>query len=219
MLRLKTNNFIEKLVLLLEFGLLKIYKINTLPDKPRVLDGGANNGFFSYYIKKYFPNAKITAVEPHPLTIKNLKHNLDIAGIEDIEIIEKAISTDEEVYISTEANSIANRVNSIVDEKHTVKVDTISLKNLIKEDAYDLVKLDIEISEYPVLLDAVEHLDKVENYVVELHRPLKYKNEIDEIEKNFAQIGLKIEYSFYGINLPKSLIYVLPSCLIHATKS
>jgi FkbM family methyltransferase len=47
-------------------------------DRPlSVLDLGANIGLFDVYIRSVFPDARITAVEPHPENIAVLRETID----------------------------------------------------------------------------------------------------------------------------------------------
>ena len=62
----------------------EIFKSNTHFKKVReyfsgngwVLDVGANHGFFTLFLKKHFPNARILAIEPNPHVFDLLKKNI-----------------------------------------------------------------------------------------------------------------------------------------------
>ncbi|GAB6182728.1 FkbM family methyltransferase [Thermodesulfovibrio hydrogeniphilus] len=145
----------------------EIYKFNSNSEQPVIFDCGANVGLSCVYFKRIFPNAKIIAFEADPIIADILKSNLLKNGINDVEIINKAVWVD---YNGVEFSMEGADGGSIMDDVNKVKVESIRLKDFLeKEERIDLLKIDIEGAEYDVLLDCKDSLGNVKNIFVEYH--------------------------------------------------
>ncbi|MBR9677246.1 FkbM family methyltransferase [Candidatus Woesearchaeota archaeon] len=166
-------------------------------NKPIIFDIGGNLGMTTLYFKKLYPNSKITIIEPDPLNIEDIKHN--IKNLKDVNILEIAVSKRKgTTYFFRDKNPrltggslVKNQTNK---EKITVK--TQKLSKLIPRNI-DYLKLDIEGSESEVIEEMNKNLGKsfsIKNIFIEFHynqlvKNNKLSNIISFLEKrNFEYI-------------------------------
>jgi FkbM family methyltransferase len=145
----------------------EIYKFNTSSAHPRILDCGANIGLSVIYFKKVFPNGRITAVECDPNILHLLKCNLIEQGLQDVIILDRAVSNSRETVYFAQEGADAGHVVEKSSPKEKIPVETILLDDLINE-PIDFLKLDIEGCEVDALL-ACKKLNLVRNLFVEYH--------------------------------------------------
>ncbi|MGG7073547.1 FkbM family methyltransferase [Campylobacter sp. 9BO] len=162
----------------------EIYRFKTNTKKPIIYDCGANIGTSCLYFKEIFKSAKIKAFEADPMIADILKTNMNKNNIDNIEIINSAVWINED---GIEFGSEGADGGSVYANNNRIKTKSIRLKDLINEDSVDLLKMDIEGSEYDVLKDCSDSLKNVRNIFVEYHS-WNYKNqklsEILEILEN-----------------------------------
>jgi FkbM family methyltransferase len=170
------------------------------------IDIGAYTGYYSSLAFDILGvGSKIVAVEPFPPNYEALKRRLMGDGVY---ILDKAVwvQDDEEVEfrvgnlgddgLSTTGSITPTdwclRLGFLTDR--TIYVKSIRVDTLIRQLGFqkvDLLKMDIEGAEYPVLIDPNLDLSRVENMVVEVH--YRYGGrESREIMQALAQHGFKI---------------------------
>lgn len=147
---------------------------------PRILDCGSNIGISVLRYKQLYPNARITAFEPHPKLCNLLRRNLERNGATDVEVVEAA------VWIET---SWAQFEDDITDGGNlrrgnqgtqSVKVRTIPLADYLEE-PIDFVKMDIEGAELEVLRNCANQLVNVNKLIVEFHHLFDKAEELGEV--------------------------------------
>lgn len=122
------------------------------PEPLRVLDLGANVGYFGAFVLARFPGAQVTSVEPDPRNLAALRRAVAAAGQgERWRIVEGAAATGPGTVPFVQALYSTAHVARDGEGGATVEVATVDALALI-EDA-DLVKIDIEGSEWPILAD------------------------------------------------------------------
>jgi len=160
----------------------EIYYFETDTNCPYIVDIGSHIGISILYFKALYPNCKILAFEPNPISFGILKENVFNNGLEDIQLINKAISSDsslKDFYIDNskqnwESNSSFLK-NSWSGKESTksIKVECTRLDEYIKDiENIDMLKIDTEGSEYEILNSHKNILNKVKNISVEYH-PVK----------------------------------------------
>ncbi|MEM0478190.1 MAG: FkbM family methyltransferase [Candidatus Caldarchaeum sp.] len=152
------------------------------------IDVGAYHGLYSLLAARLLQkerDGRIVALEPDPANFKVLAHETAWYGslIKALPIA-LWINDDEQVVFyrgkqSTETSSMSGSIAPTETHRksgalsgETVKVQTIRLDTLIKQEGFgvvDLVKIDIEGAELHVLTDSTLDLSKVRNLVVEVH--------------------------------------------------
>jgi FkbM family methyltransferase len=137
-----------------------------------VLELGANIGFFSVQGAKANPDARYTAVEPHPKAAAICRENLAINGVESVTVLEAAAvpaldSPTVALYLPggrdhyddapcssfTGANELHRPEAEPIDSYHRVEVKAVELRSLME--GVDLLKIDVEGEEFR-LLSSVE---------------------------------------------------------------
>jgi FkbM family methyltransferase len=124
--------------------------LDALGRPPRILDLGANIGMFSVWASRRWPGAHLTAVEPLPRNVAQLRRNLELAlppGTHDV-VVAAATTSDGEL---TFGGGDFTQGHILDDGSEGIRVaarDTFALA-----DGVDLLKLDIEGAEWPILAD------------------------------------------------------------------
>jgi FkbM family methyltransferase len=146
---------------------------------------------------------KIIAFEPSPDTFKTLNKNIELNKISNVETYQVALWNKDEtldfhIYPSSGSNSV-NLISSIIVKKIMVqgkRFKTLIDKGIVKINRLDLVKIDIEGSEYEaiqgmeVILKTyyprmiVEIKEQNENKVIKKLRRMGYKL-INKVEENY----------------------------------
>ncbi len=175
----------------------EIYKFNSNTHQPTIFDCVANVGTSCLYFKQLFPNAKIKAFEADPMIAEILKLNLSKNGINDVEIINKAVWIDDN---GVEFGSEGADGGSIYAPTNKIKIGSVRLKNFLEKEArIDLLKIDIEGAEYEVLKDCQDSLKNVENIFVEYHSWNNSKQRLSEILNILEMNGFR----YYIENISK----------------
>lgn len=143
-----------------------------------IIDAGANEGMFSIFMSKHFPQTKIVAFEPVPETYFTLVENIKLNGCKNITPINLGLgdsSTTKATLVV--ANNFSGGSSGVItfdpNSQHQVEVGIIGLDRAMEMcgvDKVKLLKMDIEGMEYDVLYDS-EFFNKklVENFSGEIH--------------------------------------------------
>jgi FkbM family methyltransferase len=116
----------------------------------RVVDLGANIGLFGAFIRRRFPTARIVAFEPDPANAAVLRRSIEANGGDDAWHLVQAC-----------AQTVDGEVPFAVDEFTSSRIEANSARGIVVpaldvfpflEDV-DLLKIDIEGAEWPILAD------------------------------------------------------------------
>lgn len=154
------------------------------PHCSSILDIGANEGFYSIYMKQKNPHLRILSVEPIPSAFEILQRNLKANGFHDIQTINLAVgdrnqTVEMEVYphvSSISAENIGQLKRSWIDSEkiRKIKVPMKTLASLFHSNhlhMIDVLKLDVEGSEMKILQTSERVLKRIRKLVVEWHTP------------------------------------------------
>lgn len=143
---------------------------DTSAPQPRILDCGANIGLASLYFKRQFPSARITAFEADPALAAMCRRNLAVNAVDSVDVRDTAIWTSagtvEFVCEGSDSGAIASLEPSV--SGATRRVVAERLFDWLNEPV-DLLKLDIEGAELPVLNDCRNRLRNVRAMTIDLH--------------------------------------------------
>jgi FkbM family methyltransferase len=150
-----------------EIFLQDIYKFQPSKPSPLIIDCGANYGTSIVYFNKMFPSARIIGVEADPFIFKILEWNMRTRGLNDIKLLNRAVSVDTAPVKFYSEGADGGRLYHLEGARKTFDIDTINLDDLI-EDEVDFLKVDIEGAETEVIC-ACERLDNVSQLFIEYH--------------------------------------------------
>jgi FkbM family methyltransferase len=178
------------------------YDIPGLKEPPRtVLDAGAHVGLFTYWAKKKWPNAQVTAFEPESQNLQWLCHNLH--NMQGVTIVHSALSDhNNELVLRKGHNSLTH---SIIGEGVQF---TVPCKDASTIGSFDIVKVDTEGSETSILskLD----VSKTMGIVVETHSDF----DACEVRVIGERRGFKLVSDAETIKGCRLLKFARPSALI-----
>lgn len=147
------------------------------PSDRVIVDAGANIGLFTCWAASRNPDSKVFAVEPSAGSFKRLHDHVRLNGFERrVALFPLALSsTAETVWLSEDASASQMHHVSREHTVHAVPVPAVSLGAFlarIAEPTIDFLKMDIEGSEYDVLLSApATELARIRRISVEYHQP------------------------------------------------
>jgi FkbM family methyltransferase len=169
----------------------EIYKFISNSTSPYIVDCGANVGVSVLYFKKLFPKSRLIAFEADPKIFSVLKKNITSFQLDDIQLYNKAVSKASGVVRFFSEGADGGRVlNEGSDRKEALDIDSISLKQFLDEKV-DFLKIDIEGSEYEVLLDCSDKLQNVERIFIEYHSFIGEKQRLGEILNILTENGFR----------------------------
>lgn len=148
----------------------RIYHFESSAVRPNIIDGGAHIGLATLYWKQTHPGARITCFEPDAQVAMLLRRNLTENHATDAVIIEAGLSdqTGHSPFRSDGADG--GRFATVSETHQSATVPTVRLSDHVNKPV-DLLKLNIEGQEWPVLCD-LEHTGKlglIRKIILEYH--------------------------------------------------
>ena len=165
---------------------------------PRVLDCGANIGLSVLFFKARYPDARVTAWEPHPATFARLRANVEGNRLAGVELREAAVS-DEAGTMTLYADPAGpgGMVTSMHPEWGGGAGFTARRERLSDavDGPVDFLKLDVEGAEYAVLDDlaATGALRQVRETVVEWHATPAAADGPARVADTLRSAGMEVE--------------------------
>lgn len=181
-----------------------------IPPEPNgvIIDGGANNGLFSFHVAKRFPSTKIYAFEPYPLLVPILKKNLTMSNVQ---LVHKALTkSDGEIslFVSDDSDQIGSthreNVSIFGTIKDEIKVESISLNSFVKQENIEkisVLKLDVQGAELDILKGASEIIPLIESLILEITLAEKSAFELIEIVRAHFPYHKVINPVGYGADI------------------
>lgn len=150
----------------------EIHAFDASVPSPRILDCGANVGVVTLYLKRRYPDSKITAFEADPSIASALARTIEDNGLAGVNLVGAAVwdAGGETTFVAegSDAGGIASEYRG--DSARLITVPTVRLRDFIAaEEQVDLLKLDIEGAEHRVLADCEPELHRVKAIAAELH--------------------------------------------------
>jgi FkbM family methyltransferase len=139
---------------------------------PVILDCGANIGLASIWLKRAYPQARITAFEADPAIHAVLERNLRRNRITGVTAVQAAVWREETTIQFRCEGSDSGAIDAVAAETagRVQDVPALRLRDLLRQaENVDLLKLDIEGAELAVLEDAAAELHRVRAMQVEVH--------------------------------------------------
>jgi FkbM family methyltransferase len=159
--------------------------VSQLQNRPVIIDVGAHHGAYAIvigHIVRPF-GGRVIAVEPNPQAYKALQSNVQLNNLEDVVICEQAAVSDKpgsmHLLLDDSQSQITLRKSNV-----SVPVEAITMKLLLDKHgirSVDLLIIDVEGAELPVLKGFPWEMVKVKKIFCELHpyawADFKYKGE------------------------------------------
>ncbi len=158
----------------------------------KVLDGGANIGLFAFYTFHAIPEASIICYEPDASNFSLLLQNTDAFATKII-CMQKAIGLHAETKWLKQPEAVS--LNKTFETSGTdMEVAFEAFENLLQQH-FDLVKMDIEGAEWPLLQQVVEKklLTTANYWMIELHDVAKHETVWNSMKELCRQHAYKIE--------------------------
>lgn len=174
-----------------------------LPDRPVVVDLGANAGFFMLLLKLHWRKATILCVEPDTGNCNQIKKQIEANQLQDVVTVQAG------VWVANESLKITSHPNGLewgfeVSSDPSGDIQGLAFRKLLADHAIshvDLLKMDIEGTE-EVLFEDTDFLEKLEesvsNIIMETHH----------IEKQRAIAAVLVDHNFEVI-LDRELIVAI----------
>lgn len=175
--------------------------IKELGDEPLIIDIGANRGLFCAAMLNKKAGSKIFAFEPLKENVFHFEKFLALNSkqTQNVHLFQKAVTGNGEKRIkifkgSDELGSIASVYQDFdIRNTDTIQVEAISLNEIINEinEPYiDLLKMDCEGSEYPILYNSPkETLLQIHTLLIEVHDLDQYNRNAASLEQFLKQTG------------------------------
>lgn len=178
----------------------KIYQFvgTTKSDRPhRIVDCGSNIGLSAIWFLQNYSGCELTCYEADSRLTKIAKANIQRAGFSGDQVINAAVWTEDgKIGFSSSGDDKGS-----VSHESAKRVDCIDLSIAISEET-DLLKMDIEGAEFPVLKKLFETgvIQRVKRIAVEFHDVDAHLGEFAQLLQAFENSGFFVR--FRGANLP-----------------
>lgn len=125
-----------------------------------IIDGGANIGCTTLFLKKHFPSSKIVSIELEKNNFTQLNTNVSLNKLQDVHLHNMALWNNDNEHLEID-NTYGDKRNwafnvkpSLNASKETIK--SITIKSILKDFSFktiDILKLDIEGAEKTIFQD------------------------------------------------------------------
>lgn len=167
----------------------EFYRFYTTSTTPVIFDCGTNIGTSVAYFRQTYPNARIVAFEADEQISTILQDNLRKNQISGVEVVTKAVWTnDEGIWFGSDQADSA----SIFSQTDRKLVPSVRLRDvLLRETRIDMLKMDIEGAETAVLTDCRDALAHVQNLFVEFHAYHDHPQTLSEVVQVLESSGFR----------------------------
>jgi FkbM family methyltransferase len=157
----------------------RVYEV--APADRCIIDAGANIGLFSCYAAKRAPQCQVYAIEPFPATYNRLLHHVEENNFASrVHCYSLALSAAAAGAVEMSGAGSPSQMFHVLEGEERGNTATVSVAaqtlpaflEQIPEKKIDLFKMDIEGSEYDVLMNTPgDCLSRVSRLTIEYHRP------------------------------------------------
>lgn len=140
-----------------------------------IIDVGAHHGAYAIVLGKVLQNmrvgGRVIAVEPNPLSFAVLVKNVSLNGLEDTVYCERVAVSDQAGTMNLSINDVQSGISDQA-TSGSVPVDVVTLSSLLEKykiDHVDVLQIDVEGAEIPVLKGFPWEITKVGKIYCELH--------------------------------------------------
>ena len=173
-----------------------LYGTTFKTDTPVILDCGAHVGMAALYFKSVYPNAKVTSYEADPLLAEMAKANLAAFGFDDVDVQAAAVWTHSDgVHFDMSGDDAGH----VMESQAGTATPSIDLKSRLEAEPVDLVKLDVEGAEFPLIEHCADSLDRVQRMIIEVHHLGGAPPRVGDLISTLENAGFRV--AFQDLNL------------------
>lgn len=167
----------------------RVYDVSGLPDKPHIVDCGGNIGISTIWFKHRYPDSTIEVFEADPAIADVLRENVRRLGLKGVEVVSAAVGDKNGAITFTPEGTLSGRV----DNGPGLTIDSIRLSDRIVTPV-DLLKIDIEGSEYSLLTDLCEtgKIGLVRHIVCEMHGDSDAQKDLSKVIIDLSHAGFRL---------------------------
>jgi FkbM family methyltransferase len=199
------------------------YFFTTTKTTPVIIDCGANTGMTTLYHKRLYPQSTLYSFEPNKLAFSILQKNILQNKLENVLLFQQAVADYEgtiDFYDTEDPSFTTWTIAGRSWNYNKTSVECIRFSEFIKDKHIDLLKMDIEGWEDPVLFD----LEKTNGFANITEIILEYHHNIENNKSNLPSILAMLQnawytYSINAIAFKPYQTHNFQDLLIHAKKS
>jgi FkbM family methyltransferase len=173
------------------------YAFSTDTSSPVIIDCGGNVGLSAVWFKLNYPNCRLTVYEADPDLAKIVQGNLTRAGFDHVPVWHEAVWIANKTVAFSKTGNDSGR---IVSESPT-SCSAIDLSERLP-DCVDLLKLDIEGAEFPVIsrLCQTGAIQRVRRLICEFH---VWRDKTDDLLRTLSQVRASgMQFSMKAATVP-----------------
>lgn len=170
----------------------QIYKFQADNTSLKILDLGANIGLSIIFFHELYPNAEIVALEADPKVFSYLQSNINSQDYPNVKLINKAVWYENSLLNFASEGADSGQIDYGSHNHNTVEVEAVDIAELLSNQAFDFIKMDIEGAEEFVLPRCKGLLDSVNHFFIEYHSKVGQKQNLNEIVNFLSQEGFRL---------------------------
>ena len=192
------SRYAEFIHLFEEIFVYEVYRFTPATASPIIIDAGSNIGMSVMYFKLKFPGCSIMAFEPERNNFEMLTKNITANNFQQVVAYPIALSDSakEATLVRDSSSSLNWRIDTTDGLNAKERITTNTLSTYIN-DQIDLLKIDVEGSEFSIISDLVRtgKVKLIQNFVMELH-PAILGNDLQNLLSCLSENG--IAYTYVG---------------------
>lgn len=158
----------------------------------RIVDVGANCGHSLIFWARHYPRAHLVAFEPHPVHLDVMEHNVALNALGGRLTLHRAAAGTRQGEVEFLDAENCSTIVEAPPEGRTLRVPLVDFFEAVGSEPIDLLKIDIEGGEYPLLSDPRFARLKVRNLVMEWHRTAERPDGKAWCERKLAELGYEV---------------------------
>ena len=176
----------------------RVYAPPTLPERAVIVDIGAHIGAFSIWAARRYPDCRVFACEPFPESYTLLEENLRLNRLEGRVTALRTSITDRKGEVLLNIDPTNTGGHSVYAPFHpgSVAIPSTTLAALLEEQGIarvDLLKIDAEGAEFPILLGAPpEVLARIDRITLEFHDRFYRQCTAEDLQTHLRGQGYRV---------------------------
>jgi FkbM family methyltransferase len=176
-----------------------IYQVDGLGAAPTIIDCGGNIGLSVIAFKQRYPQARILTFEADPALAAVLAWNVKALGLSDVTVEAQAVgAVDGHVMFqpdgAVDGHVVASHATTMQATGITVPAVRLSDQMDRIDGPVDLLKMDIEGSEYDVIADLCQsgRIAQVKTLICEVHGNPDTQRQVGELWRQLTEAGFRL---------------------------